>query len=141
MHVYRIRTTGITVLWRLIEPPIFALLGLGCLAIGALAGGHLATRLFLLVVATSAFYLCIRGLRIPGSIEVGDDGTLNFDSLLGLQSVAAGCVLSMVPGKELMRTLVLRHSGGRILLIRHFERFSEFVSDVRRFNPSAEIVA
>lgn len=87
-----------------------------------------------------AGFLLWRSMRMPTSIEMNDDGSIVFSAPSRRLEILASSIHSIRPDqfKEL-GLLVVEHVNGEFKMINHFDRFHEFLTELKRLNPSVEL--
>ena len=78
-------------------------------------------------------------LTIPHRIEVLPDGLATFVSIARRIQVAPHDVESIKPAGNQIGFYVLRHAGGKVLLVGQFDGFHEFLSNLKAANPRVEL--
>jgi hypothetical protein len=91
---------------------------------------------FLAVAGFNGYYWV---LLIPHTIEVVDDGYVEFVSLVRKKRVATRDIRSIVPYAGQFGFLTIRTDHGKVLLLNQFDGFHEFLSWLKMNNPSVEL--
>ena len=115
-----------------IEP--FGVLGVA----GSLAAG-MGSLLACGIVVWGFFHIA---LAIPSEIAIDERGAIGFRSRLRTVTVQAGDILSIRTGGWFDPNrfqAVVRHKGGKLMLINQFPGFRDFLVTVRELNPAVEI--
>ena len=80
---------------------------------------------------------CYRQVTMPHSIEVTETGTIRFVGAFRTSNVEPSTVISI---KSWAGPFVeVRHAGGKILLLRQFTGFYQFLSELREANPNVAV--
>jgi hypothetical protein len=83
--------------------------------------------------------LWYRVLTIPHRIEVFPGGRVAFVSLLRQIRILPVEVESIKPASNQIGFFILKHRGGRVLLLGQFDGFHEFLSGLKVSNPHVEL--
>jgi hypothetical protein len=99
--------------------------------------GTLVFVVWLVYVAVVAAYAAY---AFTFEITVQPDGRIVFRSLLRTRTVPASDIVSIRPGfLDINRQyLVIRHRGGKVRLGGPFEHFYDFLTTLKRLNPSVD---
>jgi hypothetical protein len=89
---------------------------------------------WLLIMAWSWFVLLSR----PYVIEIHENRTIAFVSVLGRRVVHATDILAVRPALWGQGEAIVRHTGGRIRLLHDYDRFDEFLRQLTALNPRVE---
>ncbi len=115
----------------------FTVLGIVWLIPGLVSGGPPFP--FPIVWLGALAYMWIFLLSVPYRIEVDEAGRVTFVSRLRRIQVASGAIRSIRPRPLHIGFLVVRHDGGRILLLSQFDGFHEFLTELTARSPGVEL--
>jgi hypothetical protein len=112
-----------------------------CMPIGLLVlpleGPPLAVKLIFPTVL--AFAWC-RALVLPHRIVIHSDRQIEFVGILQRRTVQVSQILSLRSHRSQFGFLVLRHTGGKILMINQFTGFHKLLSELGAVNPGIEFL-
>lgn len=80
---------------------------------------------------------CYRQVMMPHSIEVTETGTIRFVGAFRTSIVEPSTVVSVRSWAGPF--MEVSHAGGKILLLRQFTGFYQFLSDLRAANPNVAV--
>ena len=78
-------------------------------------------------------------LSLPHKIELYQDGTIEFVSVLKRRNVQARDIVSIKPDGTSFGFLVVRSAGSKIRLLAQFDGFHDFLARVKALNPTVEL--
>jgi hypothetical protein len=95
---------------------------------------------FVLVFLGVAVWSWRRALRTARRVAVRPGSRIEFVTGLGRVTVAPQDIISIRPDGSYLGYLVVRHRGGRVLLINQFTGFHRFLSELVSVNPAVELL-
>jgi hypothetical protein len=112
-----------------------------CVPIGLLVMTHdgppLAVMLIFPAVLALAWY---RVFSLPHRIVIHSDQQIEFVGILQRRAVQASQLLSVCSHRSQFGFLVLRHTGGKILILNQFTGFHKLLSELEAVNPGIELL-
>jgi hypothetical protein len=118
--------------------PAFMIVFVILAGINAPANGDAA--MLLLFGLPMGGFLLWRSMRMPTRIELHDDGNIVFSAPSRRIEIPASNINLIRPDqfKEL-GLLVVEHANGEFKMINQFDSFHDFLTELKRLNPSVEL--
>lgn len=84
-------------------------------------------------------WVWFKTLRWPRRIVIHDDGRIEFINALGTVAIALQDIVAIRPDPGQLGVLTLVHASGKLQLLNQFDGFHEFLSRLKKANPSVEL--
>ena len=138
MKQYALQSKVTYVLFVFVAPCFMIVIGTLWIYIAVTRPGQNAPVWFGILWLVGVLFSAYQSLKMPYRIEMMDSGQINFVGILAT-TVSTQDVISVKQRAFSGGFLELKHTRGKIRLLQQFTGFHEFLTELKRVNPSVEI--